>query len=298
MEALVSVVIPTHNRSDLLGQAIRSVLAQDYPNVEIIVVDDHSIDDTPKTIQGFQDAYPSIRYFRLEGKTGANAARNAGIAFSRGLFVCGLDDDDEFHPERIRRLVANYRDEYAFVFSGYTDVREGKTITRIPRKNIFILDDILGLNLIGNQVLTTREKLLAVGGYDESLHSAQDYDLWIRLLERFEKAFCVRLPLYSVYFHSGETITKSPNKIKGYFAVYKKHKHLMSRTHRKEQLAILYCSRQKPLSPTVFSILVTFKTFFPLASLLIKTTIPWLHIPLRRIKKFIFYFIHDRSIWR
>ena len=72
---LVSVIIPTHNRSDLLGRAIRSVLAQDYPNVEIIVVDDHSTDDTPQFMQGFQEAYPSIRYIRLKGKTGANAAR-------------------------------------------------------------------------------------------------------------------------------------------------------------------------------------------------------------------------------
>lgn len=284
-QPLVSIIIPTHNRADLLPRAIRSALAQDYPNVEIIVIDDHSTDQTEETMRKFALSAPTVRYLKLSGRKGANAARNEGIRAARGTFVCGLDDDDEFHPERIRRLIAEYDEAYAFVFSGYRDIVEDKITIRIPAKEAFSLDDILGLNLVGNQVLTTRQKILAVGGYDESLPAAQDYDLWIRMLARYGKAKCVRVPLYSVYFHSGETITGSPKKVKGYFAVYKKHKHLMTRTHRKEQLANLYLVRRKPLSPKTFRTLVTRSLFVPLTGLFLESRTPFLHRLLRWIKR-------------
>lgn len=284
MRPLVSVIIPTHNRANLLRRAINSALSQDYNNIEIIVVDDHSTDETEKVMQGILQCCPSVRYLRLTDNYGANAARNLGIRATKGHFICGLDDDDEFHPERIRRLVAEYDEAYAFVFSGYRDIMEDKITIRIPAKEAFSLDDILGLNLVGNQVLTTRQKILAVGGYDESLPAAQDYDLWIRLLERYGKAACVRLPLYSVYYHSGETISKSPKKTKGYFAVYKKHKHMMKRAHRKQQLANLYLARQKTLSLKTFFALFTLGMANPLTSWFLKNKVPVIYALLRGTK--------------
>lgn len=295
MEPLVSVIIPTHNRSDLLKRAIRSALAQDYSNVEIIVVDDHSTDDTEKVMREIQDLFPSVQYLKLGEKRGGNAARNLGIRAAKGHFICGLDDDDEFHPERIRLLAEKYEEELAFVFSGYKDIFEDREFQRIPKKEIFSLGDVLGINVIGNQVLTTREKILAVDGYDESLPAAQDYDLWIRLLERYGKAACVRLPLYSVYFHSGETITKSPKRIKGYFAVYKKHKHLMTRTHRKQQLASLFLARQKPVSAKTYFTLFTRSMANPMTSWLLKNKTPTLYFLLRRIKRTVEYLFSGRS---
>ena len=99
---LITIIIPTHNRATLLPRAIRSVLAQDDPNWELVVVDDGSTDDTRAVVEGFADA--RIRYIYQENRQ-LNGARNTGIREARGEYAGFLDDDDELlpdHPSRLR----------------------------------------------------------------------------------------------------------------------------------------------------------------------------------------------------
>src|SRR5512147_987985 len=95
----VSVVIPTYNGKDHLGDAIQSVLDQTYPNVEIIVVDDVSPEDITPVIASFNDA--RLRYIRHEKNQGAVAARKTGVRESTGDIIAFLDQDDLFHKQKL-----------------------------------------------------------------------------------------------------------------------------------------------------------------------------------------------------
>ena len=100
---LVSVIIPTHNREDLLGRAIRSVLAQSYRELELIVVDDASTDGTREVVEAFDD--PRLRYLRREQGGSAAAARNAGLAIAKGELIAFQDDDDIWLLEKLEKQV-------------------------------------------------------------------------------------------------------------------------------------------------------------------------------------------------
>lgn len=93
-----SIIIPTYNRSKIVGRAIRSVINQEFSNWELIVIDDGGSDDTEFIVMGFKD--PRIRYHRQENK-GPSSARNEGIRLAKGLFIGFLDDDDEFLPKHL-----------------------------------------------------------------------------------------------------------------------------------------------------------------------------------------------------
>ncbi|HAY4006682.1 TPA: glycosyltransferase family 2 protein, partial [Escherichia coli] len=98
---LVSVYIPTHNRVDMLERAIMSVLKQSYPNIEIIVSDDGSQDNTKKIVTSYMQQYSNIKYVFSSEAKGACHARNLAIAKASGTYITGLDDDDEFTQDRI-----------------------------------------------------------------------------------------------------------------------------------------------------------------------------------------------------
>jgi glycosyltransferase involved in cell wall biosynthesis len=91
---LVSVILPTYNRASMLPRAISSALNQNYSNIELIVIDDCSSDETETVVRSFED--PRIIYERLEKNSGGSAARNFGIEISLGEFIAFLDDDDEW----------------------------------------------------------------------------------------------------------------------------------------------------------------------------------------------------------
>jgi glycosyltransferase involved in cell wall biosynthesis len=98
-QELVSIIIPTYNHSHMLPLAIKSALNQTYKNIELIIVDDGSTDNTEETVKGFID--PRIQYIRHAENKGLPASRNTGIKASNGEFVAFLDSDDEFLPEKI-----------------------------------------------------------------------------------------------------------------------------------------------------------------------------------------------------
>jgi glycosyltransferase involved in cell wall biosynthesis len=102
---LVSVVIPTHNRAYCIAQSIDSVLAQTYPEVEVVVVDDGSTDDTPALMADRYGADRRVRYERLP-KGDANVARNHGLACARGAYIALLDSDDAFLPWKLELQIA------------------------------------------------------------------------------------------------------------------------------------------------------------------------------------------------
>ena len=103
----VSVVIPTHNRSDLLPRAIRSVFAQTFQDWEVIVVDDGSTDDTAAVVRSFRDE--RVRYVKLERNSGPSRARNVGIDGARGRYLAFLDSDDEYLPHKLETQLRQFQ---------------------------------------------------------------------------------------------------------------------------------------------------------------------------------------------
>ncbi len=231
---LVSGIITTHNRADLLPRALDSVINQTYPNMEVVVVDDGSVDETPQVMQRYQKEH-SIKYIRLEESHGPGKARNKGIEEASGIFIAGLDDDDVWHEERISEMVEAYSDDYAFVTSDNEMVYPKKSVVW-KKKNKIDLDTLLYTNQVGNQILAKRDRLLEVGGFDASLIAAvEDYDLWIRLCKAFGPIRNVQKPLQTIYMdHEEGRVTDKA--FKGFLQFYNKHKPLMNTKQRAYQL--------------------------------------------------------------
>ena len=188
--ATVSVIIPTHNRSDFLRRAIASVLNQTYQDFELIVVDDASTDNTAEAVAEFNDE--RIKLLRHDTNKGGSAARNTGILASECDYIALLDDDDEWLPEKLSRqmeVLLSSPPQVGCVYSGCVDVTTtGKTIGEyIPTKRGDLSKDLVAENCVGgaSSALLKRECVKKVGLFDESLPCSQDYDLWIRISNEF-----------------------------------------------------------------------------------------------------------------
>jgi glycosyltransferase involved in cell wall biosynthesis len=232
---LVSAIIPTHNRAELLERAIQSVLDQTWDNMEIVVVDDASGDETPQLLESLSDQHQNLKVIRNSTSKGASASRNIAINHAEGEYVAGLDDDDFWRPRRIELLMEDFDDKYSAVTSNdRMDFGEKEIVWK--KKPVITLHDLLFYNQVGNQVLTKKEYLQKIGGYDESLQSAQDYDLWIRLAHDFGPIKTAPHTLQVVNMSEDrESITTSDNQIDGYIACFQKHKGKMNAEQIKYQ---------------------------------------------------------------
>ncbi|MGB5334031.1 MAG: glycosyltransferase family 2 protein [Woeseiaceae bacterium] len=183
----VSVVIPAYNRADSLADAITSVTGQLFEDLEIIVVDDGSTDDTRTVVEGLADA--RIRYVRHDINKGANAARNTGIGLAQGRYIAFQDSDDRWHPDKLQRQVSACEDSGARSCFCALNRHVGSTRTKIPKDSYGIPS---GLNDLRQQVsrgsfiscqtlMVERELILSLGGFDESLPRLQDWELCLRL---------------------------------------------------------------------------------------------------------------------
>ena len=103
IRSTVSIIIPTYNRERLVCKAINSVLRQTYSDYELIVVDDGSVDQTPRAVSQFQD--PRIRYLCQHINAGECAARNIGLTAAQGRYIAFLDSDDEWLPNKLEKQV-------------------------------------------------------------------------------------------------------------------------------------------------------------------------------------------------
>lgn len=246
---LVSVIIPAYNRAAALPRAINSVLAQTYRDLEIIVVDDCSKDNTSEVIKGFADE--RIVYLRHAVNKGGAAARNTGIDRSRGEVIAFLDSDDEWTPEKLKRqmeLLEKSGPQCGVVYTALQAVYEDTGKTQ------FLPADLKGsfLNelLIGNYVRTfssvivRRSFLVSVGGLDPTLKSCQDWDLYIRLMKQcaFE---CINEPL-TIYYVNKQDPSRISNArrsiIQGHETIAKKYAEDYAKLSPTEQ--IRYCESQ------------------------------------------------------
>ena len=196
---MVSVIIPTYNQAQQLPRAIESVWAQGIEDLEVIVVDDGSTDDTDVVLRELSND-GRLRCFRQQN-LGPAAARNRGIRESRGELIAFLDSDDFWLPGKLQaELEALERTGCRFSYCGSQVVDEnGDVLTSLPAadKDSLFSELIWGNRIATPTVLVHRSLLDEAGPFDESLHSGEDWDLWLRLSLR-SRAACVPKPLVAV----------------------------------------------------------------------------------------------------
>lgn len=245
---MISVVIPTHNRRERLARAIASVYAQTWPNIEIVVVDDASSDDTPAYLQNLALSDPRVKVVRNELAQGGGGARNCGIAEATGDYIAFLDDDDVWVPEKldVQLSMLLAKPGVSAVSCGF--VAEfpffGKRAVRV----VAPLDEqqLLRSNHLGgaSMCLTSKAALLAIGGFDPKLRSGQDWDLWLKLYGQGEIVVSDQA-LVRYIPHTGVRITSNPKSTySGRRRIYFRYRSKMERATRLSLLCeLMYCRR-------------------------------------------------------
>ncbi|HCB30645.1 MAG TPA: family 2 glycosyl transferase [Acinetobacter lwoffii] len=223
---LVSIVIPMYNRAHTISDAVNSVLAQTYNNYEIILVDDGSTDNTKEIISKYGDGVVYV----YQENSGPSAARNTGIRQAKGELIAFLDSDDVWREDKLACQVACFLDAplVGIVASGHeirnqnweltqTTLLTEKEIGQIHRKDLY-------KNFFSTPSVIVRAKCFdEVGYFDETIRYAEDWDMWLRILQKYE-CYIINEPLVSVRV-SDTSITSnySEKNIEEWRRVLEKH---------------------------------------------------------------------------
>jgi glycosyltransferase involved in cell wall biosynthesis len=226
----VSVIIPAFNAERYIRDTLESVLAQTYPDVEVIVVDDGSTDGTAACVRAYGDR---VRYLHQENSGGCGSPRNAGMRAATGELYAFLDSDDLLAPDRLATEVdfLARNPEVGMVFSNYRDFqgnrvhdgshfeecallsrRLGPPLTAVA----IVLDSeastelLLTENFGSSSPMIRRAAAESVGGYDETLRASEDYDFQYRVAARYPIAVIPQIGWYK-RLHSGSMSSQTPN---------------------------------------------------------------------------------------
>jgi glycosyltransferase involved in cell wall biosynthesis len=205
----VTVVIPTRNRRTVLIRTLASVLAQEEVDLEVVVVDDGSSDDTSATVAALDDR--RVTLVRRETCSGVAAARNAGIAAARGRWVAFLDDDDLWAPRKlVVQLAEASGSDASFSYTAAVFVTPELEPIRVraapePARLLERFPYVNPLPAGGSTVIARAEIVQRLGGFDERLAQLADWDLWWRLAEVGTAVACDE-PLVAYVVHPGSML--------------------------------------------------------------------------------------------
>ncbi len=182
-EPLISVILPTFERGDLLPRSISSVLAQTFTDWELIVIDDGSTDATTDVVAAWRQTSSQIRYVRQTNQ-GVGAARNRGVTEARGEYIACLDSDDEYLSSHLMTRLDLLRTNDLDLIQGGVRVEGKKWVVDFfnPTKLVRIADCVIGGTLFGKRVVFTQ-----LGGFC-NLDYGEDLDLWTRAQKAFKVA--------------------------------------------------------------------------------------------------------------
>jgi glycosyltransferase involved in cell wall biosynthesis len=202
----ISVVIPTYNRIELLKRSIDSVINQTIKPSEIIIVDDGSNDGTEAMVK---KKYDSLKLIKQKNK-GASAARNTGIKASSGEWICFLDSDDEWKNDKLEKqiiAVANNSD-YKFFHSNEIWIKNGKRINQKKKHKKYggdIFKKCLDMCRISpSSVLIDKSIFEEIGFFNENLVVCEDYELWLRICDKYEVFFIDEPLIFKYGGHQGQ----------------------------------------------------------------------------------------------
>jgi glycosyltransferase involved in cell wall biosynthesis len=214
MNPLVIVIISTYNRAQKLRSALRSVVNQTYNNLEIIVIDDGSTDNTSEVVKNFKDK--RIKYL-YKKNSGPYDSRNYAIRRSKGDYIAFLDDDDQYLPQKIEMQVEfmQKHKEYGFCYGNLKILKNRKShlIISKEKENTYInlLLDGTGSYVTIQTILLKRSVVKKTGLFRLDIKRAEDYDYWLRCAKKFKFGY-IDKPL-AIYKLHDSNITKDHDKI-------------------------------------------------------------------------------------
>lgn len=205
----ISVVIPTYNRGKILERSIRSVLAQTYRELELLIVDDGSDDNTPEIAEGTGDS--RVRYIRLPKNGGVSRARNEGAKQAKGPLLAFQDSDDCWRPDKLKRQMEYWQahPEYSLLCCDYLYHMPDGQALRVPADTIGgklegeLFPSLLLRNSIGTPtMLLRRESFLESGGFDTELKSLEDWEFVLRFSREHQIGYVSEI-LVDAYLSAG-----------------------------------------------------------------------------------------------
>lgn len=207
----VSVLLPAYNEPVLVKRAVESVLDQTYRSFELVIIDDASTDDTGRTLAAYADQ-PQVRVLSNSTNLGLVGTLNRGLNECRGTLVARIDQDDWCEPTRLERQAAVFHRHERTVLCATGYIRastDGERQARTPPvTHAALAAAMLGGNRLPHSgVMFTRDAALSVGGYDPMWYPADDYDLWLRLLQVGEYRGVPSAEVY--YSHNPEGISRT-----------------------------------------------------------------------------------------
>jgi glycosyltransferase involved in cell wall biosynthesis len=217
--ALVSAIVPTHNRAQLLEIALQSIADQNHGVIEVIVVDDTSTDDTAAVVQRFSRVLDekaiNVKYRHLDSNSGPAVARNVGVTMAAGSFLGFLDSDDKWRSQFLTATVTllTRHADCAVAFTGAVRIDENDhvlgpldhSLPVEPREGVLHAPFELMVRHMPFRTSCTLLRRTAfdeAGAFDETLRTSEDWDLWWRLAKRFDFAYTLE-PLMEYRDHSG-----------------------------------------------------------------------------------------------
>ncbi len=187
MKPLVSVIITTYNRANLIDRAIEGVLKQDYPNIELIVVDDCSTDNTENHIKERWEG--KVKYIRHERNMGVQYASNTGFRAAKGEYLAFIGDDDKWIDkdklsEQVKIFESDREKRYGIVTTAFRVVRPEKSLDKVVKKPKNLLKHLLTFNGIipGSAAVLRREAFERAGKFVEELPKGTDSDVFRRIV--------------------------------------------------------------------------------------------------------------------
>jgi glycosyltransferase involved in cell wall biosynthesis len=235
----ISVVLPVHNRADVLPRAIQSVVEQELKDFELIVVDDGSSDDSATVAESFADE--RIRLIRLERNRGGNVARNEGIRAAKAPLIAFLDSDDRYLPNKLARVVAEFerRSDLDLLVDSFIKMQPpGSRKAEAVRRNPVVNDRELFRTALftrrlwkATPAVTVRRDAALKAPFDETLRRLQDFDFLIRVSD-FANCASIDEVLWVKYWDAA-AISAQDNMIPANIELVRRHpEYLRARAYR------------------------------------------------------------------
>ncbi len=213
----ISVIIPTYNREKLISKSVKSVLNQSYENIELIVVDDESTDNTEKVLKQIKDK--RLKYIKLKKNSGACHARNYGIKKATGDYIAFQDSDDIYRKDKLKlqleNLIKNQSDMDFCKISVHEMEKEWSYPTESQEDSIHhgdLLNELCHGNFISTQAILAKKEVFHDISFDEALPRFQDYDLVLQIASNYTVSYFEE-PLVDLYIQS-DSISKNDEKLK------------------------------------------------------------------------------------